>query len=124
MEDLDFSYRAYKIHGSLFVIPEAIVVHKVSREGRMPTMAISYMSTIYWFYVFFKDFFEGSLTNLIIFLWSLVGKIVLELIGIIFGRNRRSATNALVFLLRSYLIAFGHFRNLLSGNLYFFNKNL
>jgi GT2 family glycosyltransferase len=124
LEDLDFSYRAYKLNRPLFVIPDAVVKHKVSRVGRMPTMIAAYMSTIYWYYVFLKDFFEGSLANLIMFLWSLLGKVVLDVIGLIFGGNKRKATYALIWLLRSYIIAFSNLRNMFSGDLYFFNKNV
>lgn len=125
MEDLDFSYRVYmKNPGSLYAIPYAKIIHNSSGEARLPTKQRIYMTTIYWFYVFFKNIFEGSILNLIAFLWALTGNLVVNVGGPITNRKPKREWWSLIFLLGSYATAFKNLRNILMQRLEFFNKNL
>jgi len=125
MEDLDFSYRVYrKYPRSLYAIPYAKIVHKRSAEGRMATKTTIYMSTIYWFYIFFKDVFEASIFNLIAFMWALAGNLIASTGGLLFKRKPKREWWILIWLIDAYLTAFKNFRSIVRGNLVFFNKNL
>jgi glycosyltransferase involved in cell wall biosynthesis len=123
MEDLDFSYRVYKKYpGSLYAIPFTKIVHKHSAEGRMATKTTIYMSTIYWFYIFFKDIFEASIFNLIAFMWALAGNLIASVGGLLFKRKPKKEWWNIIWLLAAYIIAFKNFRSIIRRDLTFFNK--
>jgi len=125
MEDLDFSYRAYKKNlGTMHAIPSAIIAHKKSGKSRLPSRERTYMTTIYWFYVFFKDVLEGSLLNLLAFLWALAGNFVTVVVGLLIERRSKPAWWNLIYLSRSYAVAFANLKAVISGELGFFNKSL
>ena len=125
MEDLDFSYRLYKKYSqSLYAVPSTKIIHKASKEARLPNRAIIYMTTIYWFYVFFKDIFESSVLNLIAFLWALTGNAVACVGGLIIKRKPKLEWWNLIYLLASYSTALRNLKNIVTLKLEFFNKNL
>ena len=125
MEDLDFSYRVYKKHPmALYAVPHARITHKTSEAARLPTEHQIYMSVTYWFYVFFKDIFQGSILNLIAFLWALSGNIVANLSGLIIKRKTKKEWWSLVYLLGAYATAFKNLKAILMGKVNFFNKTL
>lgn len=125
MEDLDFSYRVYKRYPrSLYIIPQARVIHSESEEARLPEKLNICMGTIYWFYVFFKDFLKGSMLNLVAFLWALTGNAVACVGGLILKRKPKLEWWNLIYLLGAYAIAFRNLKNILMLQLEFFNKNL
>jgi len=125
MEDLDFSYRAYKKNlGTLHAIPSAIITHKKSTKSRLPSRERTYMTTIYWFYVFFKDVLEGSILNLLAFLWALAGNLVTMVVGLLVERRSKPAWWNLVYLSHSYAVAFANLKAVINGDLGFFNKSL
>jgi GT2 family glycosyltransferase len=123
MEDLDFSYRVYKKNpGSLFAIPYAKVFHKHSQEGRISLKKTIYMSIIYWFYIFFKDFFEASILNLLAFMCALAGNLIVTTGGLLIKRKPKREWWNLIWLLAAYIIAFKNLRSILEYNLEFINK--
>jgi GT2 family glycosyltransferase len=123
MEDLDFSYRVYRKNpGSLFVIPSAKVVHKISPEGRMSSKASIYISIIYWFYIFFKDIFEASIINLLAFMFALAGNLIVTTGGLLIKRKPKREWWNLIWLLAAYIIAFKNLKSILEHDLEFFNK--
>lgn len=125
MEDLDFSYRVYlKNPRALYTIPYAKIIHKASAEARLPTKLSIHMTTIYWFYIYFKDIFESSVLNLIAFLWALTGNLISVISGLIVKRKPKHDWWSLIYLLESYVIAFRNLRNILMQRLEFFNKKL
>ncbi len=125
MEDLDFSYRIFKKYrGYLYVIPRAVVVHKSSNEARLPRQLEVYMRTTYWFYVFFKDFFQSSMLNLIAFLWSLVGTLVFAVGRLVVERQPSQQRWQFIFLARSQIFALRHLSPIIRGELGFFDKLL
>jgi len=124
MEDLDFSYKVYKKNPKSFcVIPYAKIVHRHTAEERLATKMTIYMSTIYWFYIFFKDIFERSILNLVAFIWALMGNLVATTGGLILKRKPKREWWTLIWLLNAYVVAFKNLRNILGGTLKFFNKN-
>lgn len=125
MEDLDFSYRVNKIRPqSLYVYPQARIIHKASKKGTLPTRRRVYMTTIYWFYVFFKDQFESSVLNLIAFVWALIGNVASVVAGLLTKKKPKSEWWTFFYLLDSYVFAFKHLRSIRRGNLEFFNRTL
>jgi hypothetical protein len=93
-------------------------------EGRLPLRRGIQMITIYWFYVFFKDIFEGSILNLAAFLWGLLGNFVVNVGGLIIKRKAKSEWWSLIYLLESYILAFKNLKEIKSLTLDFFNKKL
>jgi len=125
MEDLDFSYRVHKKNPeSLYAIPQAKIIHKASEEARLPTKQRIYMTTIYWFYVFFKDVFEGSTLNLIAFLWALIGNLVTIIGGLTIKRKPKREWWTFIYLLGSYATSFKNLRKILMRRLEFFTESL
>jgi glycosyltransferase involved in cell wall biosynthesis len=125
MEDLDFSYRLYRKNPkSLYAISNIKIVHSVSAGARLPKKSRVDMSTIYWFYIFFKDIFEGSIINLAAFVFSLIGNLVTLIGGLIVKRKSKKEWWNLIYLLVSYITAFRNLRNIVMKRLEFFNKSL
>lgn len=125
MEDLDFSYRVYKKNPkALYVIPYTEITHKRTAEGRMPARTTIHMTTVYWFYIFFKDIFEGSALNLIAFLWALTGSLIANIGSLIIERKSKHEQWTFISLLSAYVTAFKNLRSILLSNLEFLNRNL
>ncbi|MEM3674480.1 MAG: glycosyltransferase [Candidatus Methanomethyliaceae archaeon] len=125
MEDLDFSYRLFKKHpNSLYMTPHAKIFHKGSMEGKLPSQLSFHMTVIYWFYVFFKEFFDGSVLNLMAFLWAQTGYLLTSIGGIIMKRKKKQEWWTVIWLLNSYFVTFKNLKNILAKDLDFFNKNL
>jgi len=125
MEDLDFSYRLHKRNpGTLYAIPYTKIVHKESGEARLPSKTQTYMKTVYWYYIFFKDIYEGSLLNLIAFLWAQAGTLFLVLANTIAKRKNKNYRKTLIYLIESHIYALKNLKNIVAQNLEFFNKKL
>lgn len=125
MEDLDFSYRVYRGNPkSLYAIPYAMIVHKESAESRLARKSEIYMTTVYWFYVFFKDVFETSIRNLIAFLWALTGSLIAIATGLVIKRKPKQEWWRLIYMLGSYSMALRNLKNVLMRRLEFLNANL
>jgi glucosyl-dolichyl phosphate glucuronosyltransferase len=124
-EDLDFSYRAYKKNPeALYIVPSITVVHKSSPEGRLELKSTINMRTVYWFYLFFKNMFNSSILNLATFLWAIEGEIVINLGALIAKRKPRAEWWSFIYLLCSHILAFKNLKNILRGQLEFFNASL
>jgi GT2 family glycosyltransferase len=125
MEDLDFSYRAYKRYpGSLYITSRVKVLHKKSQEARLPNKLTIYMMTIYWFYVFFKDIYNSSFLNLFAFLYALMGNIIANILKLLVERRPKYDWLTIVWLIHSYIMAFRSLRRIILRDLTFFNKML
>jgi GT2 family glycosyltransferase len=125
MEDLDFSLRVCKEYGvTLYAIPHSAIIHKKSTKPEISSRTNTYMVTLYWFYVFFKDVFKGSILNLIAFLWALTGNLVSNVGGLIIKRKQKNEWWGLIYLLKSYVAALRNLKNMRMLKLEFFNKNL
>jgi len=125
MEDIDFSYRIHsKYQNSLYAVPYATVFHKGTPQARLPPKSRISMSIIYWFYVFFKDIFQASVVNLIAFLWSLCGNLVIAISELIVKRAPKQNWLSIIYLLKAYASGLVNLRRILAGRLEFFNKTL
>lgn len=124
-EDLDFSYRVYKMHPqSLYAIPQSKIIHKTSEKARLPSKLRINMITIYWSYIFFKDMYNSSILNLLAFLWAMSGNLMVPLSVLLVRRKSRSEWLALIYLIGSYATALRNLKNIRMAKLDFFNKNL
>lgn len=124
-EDLGLSYTVYKRNPrSLYAVPHAEVIHKGSREARLPTKPHAYMTTVYGFYTFFKDVFESSVLNLAAFLWRLIGGLVTVIGGLVAKRKQKHRWWELVYLIESYVYAFRHLKEITRRDLDFFSEYL
>jgi len=125
MEDLDFSYRLHKIRPqSLYAIPYAKTVHKLSEEARLPTNTLTHMKTTYFLYVFFKDIFESSMLNLVALLLALMGNLVIVIGGLMAKMKPKHRWWELIYLIKSYFYVFRHLGEVFRRDLGFFNVQI
>jgi GT2 family glycosyltransferase len=123
-EDADFSYRLYKLHPhTLFLTPKAKIFHKISSTSRLSTKIEIYMSIIYRFYFFFKNL-ELSVSNLLALVWSMTGRIICRIAGLIARREPRREWWTLIYLINSYMFSFRYIKNIIQRDLGFFDKML
>ncbi len=125
MEDLDFSRRLYKKNPqSLYVIPSSKVIHKTSKKARMPNKTSVSMTTIYWFYIFFKNIYDNSVLNLLAFFWGLTGNLVVTMCELIANRKPKRNWWSLIYTLKSYALSLRNLKSILMHQLDFFNNKL
>lgn len=123
-DDLDLTYRIYrKYPGTLFAIPTIKVVHKHSSQSRLQPRMLNKMTTIYWFYIFFKDLSEISILNSIAFMWAMGGFLFWTVMGAFVNRDGRRL-KVTTYLLQDYAESLYHLRAIRNGNLDFFNRTL
>lgn len=125
LEDLDFSYRAYKKHPhSLYLIPDCTIQHNVSKEARPKTESYVRMQIVHWFYLFFKEVLQTSISNLPAFLWALIGNalagITEDMLYSLESKSNRGCWR-LTYIMRSYVIALVHLPEILRQDLGFLN---
>lgn len=124
-EDLDFSYRAYKKNPcSLYIVPDITIIHRNSTEARLAVKSTIHMRTIYWFYLFFKNMFNSSVLNLVAFFWAIEGELIFNLGALIIRRKPKREWWPLIYLIGSHVAAVRNLKNILMGQLEFFNKTL
>ncbi len=123
-EDLDLTYRIYKKYpGSLFAIPTIDVVHKHSDQSRLQSRKLHKMTTIYWFYIFFKDLSNESILNSLAFMWAMGGFLFWTVMGAFANQDGRRL-RVTTYLLRDYSESLYHLRSIRKRNLEFFNRTL
>lgn len=124
MEDMDFTYRLYKMFpGSLAIIPRAKVLHKRSEVARMNVHELSLMKNVYWAYLFFKNMADSAL-NVIAFLYSfIIGRLIIQGLKILVRRDRNSILTFLS-LINAIKYVMIHIKEIMEGSLEFFNKTL
>ena len=88
-EDADLSYRVNKKYpNQLRLIPSAKCVHNVSSAGRMPKISSLYMEYGYLSYFFYKNV-NRNIIESICFKWSMVGKILKNILEILIRSNSK-----------------------------------
>ncbi len=123
-EDLDLSYRVYKVHrGGLWITPQARCVHKGSMESRTLGRELIRMQEIYGFYLFWK-LFEPSLGNLWVYGWSRFGRLLFALAKCVRQWFALSAVREVLILLGVYGECLFRWRQIRDGKLEFFNASL
>lgn len=121
-EDADISYRIHKkYHNQLNLIPSAKCIHNVSSAGRMPKISSLYMEYGYLSYFFYKNRCTGVF-ELICFKWSMLGKILKNILEILFRSN--SKVHNLCLYLKAIMDIHDHIGNIKSGNLDEFGKSI
>jgi len=122
-EDVDLSYLIYKQYPeSLYITPHARLIHKVSQEKRLPDKISICMKRIYTFYFFYKNIDQNS-KNKLIFFWSGIGHLVVN-IGELILRRSGGKFLKLKYLIEAYILCVKHIREIKEGDLEFFNKRL
>lgn len=123
LEDFDFSYRVQKKYPySLYLIPNAVVVHKSSTHARLPTRSQIYMRTIHWFYVFFDDVYDNSALNLVAFLCAILAEVLAMTARLMLGRRHKGRSKQLVYLVHSHVLALRHAKKIAKGQLGFWDR--
>lgn len=124
LEDLDFSYRVQSSNpNSLYAIPHAKVLHKVSSESRMHADLQTQMRTIYRFYIFFKTKSHESILNVPTFMLAQLGHLIEAVTRLTITRSGQDSWE-LIYFLRSYVLAFTNLRDILKADLEFFNNKV
>jgi GT2 family glycosyltransferase len=119
-EDWDFSYRVFKKYpGTLYMNPDAKYWHKGSPIGRNPRIEIIYASEVYDLYLFFK-IIDYSPKNFFIFIWSRIGRLMINIALDLSHMSKAGMTNA-ILRVHAFAYAFVHIRKIRRGNLEFFN---
>jgi len=108
-EDKDLSYRIYKRYpNSLYMTPYAKIFHAESPSARFPKKYVIYMGVAHSVYVFYKNF-KQTLINNIIFMWGLFFG---HLIHQILTRNPHNV----IFQIGAYLNLFKNFKQIKQGD--------
>ncbi len=114
-EDFDFSLRVNKRYpGSLYITPNAKLIHHVSTVERTLTTKLAYMNQINHIYIHFKVF-EGFFNNIKLF-WAFGGIFVLRTIRFIITRNRIDLMK-LLFFIKSLGYTYSQLNNIRKGKL-------
>lgn len=127
-EDFDLSYRVYKKYPhSLFMTPNAQLIHRVSGIARMPDKLLTYMEYIHSFYLFFKNF-DKSLKNITIFCWSWIGYLVIAapvviLIDLLLNGSKKSLIQH-IYKIEAMMFCFRNIKKLEKGNLTLFHQKI
>ncbi len=122
LEDVDFSFRVNeKFPNSLYLTPFAKAIHQWSCASRLPSKFEKYMINLYESYFFCKNIGKRPL-NVIIFIWSRIGKIVVGVLEFVVGKDRSLKTSNLLYTLSSYLYTLRFLKSIQKGELAFFNK--
>ena len=106
---------------SLFVTPQAKYIDVATSDGRMPPKELIYMSEVYDMYIFLRRF-EMTYKNILIYAWSMFGRIIYNIIRILirYPKNIKLILDCLYAPVYVLL----NFSKIKKGNLNFFNKTL
>lgn len=121
-EYLDFSYSIYlEYPKSLFITPFAKYRDVQTKDGRLEAKELIYMAEIYDLYIFQK-IFNKSLYNVVIYVWSKLGRMLFNIIKIILKKPKKFSLIFHIFIAPLY--ALKNFSKIKKRDLNFFNKNL
>jgi len=120
-EDFDFSYRVYKKYPhSIFLTPDARLIHRVSDTARMQDKLLTYMEYTHSLYLFFKNF-EYNIKNIIIFSWSWLGYLIIAapgvvMIDLVFNGSKKSLIQH-IYMIEAILFCLKNIKQIEKGNL-------
>lgn len=120
-EDIDFSYRLHKKYpDSLFITPNAVLVHKSSPSSRTPNKNLSYIRAIYWEYFFRKNMPQTNL-NRLMFRWSSIGVMITSALASFIRWMAFSPSGSMCFhhVFQAQIICLKHREQLKRGDLRF-----
>jgi len=128
LEDVDLSYRLFKKYpNSLYMTPHAKLFHKWSKAQRLSVELLTYTQTINRTYFFYKHIRQTPLSKLI-FIWSNTGRIIflsLMLLKNMISLKKsavRSEIRYIYVLIKSYIYALKHLKEIKKENLKFFKE--
>jgi len=122
-EDLEFSYRVFKKYpGSLYITPSAKLIHKTSPSGRILGKELIHMREIYGLYLFYKVF-GPSWKNKLIYFWSRIGKLILNIGRSVFKLSLVGIIENF-YIIVAYTHCVKHCKKIKNGELDFFNETL
>ena len=115
-EDLDFSYRISKKFGNLIITSKAKLIHRGTFVKKEFTYNDILLETINSHYLFYKNI-PKIRRNLIIFYWSIIGKIFLSSLSLISLNKTTIKRNFIKFInkLKSEYICFKRRKKLENG---------
>jgi GT2 family glycosyltransferase len=119
VDDLDFSYRVWKGHrGSLFLLPEARLVHKVSPVARTLKRETTYLRNAYSLYFFYKNM-NDSWKSKLARKYCKLGEFLAPFVFLPFSRSPRYHLRELRFWVSAQLFCLRHRDRLKAGELSF-----
>lgn len=123
-EDIDFSYRAYKLSmGKLVIEPSLKVHHVMSTGARLVTEQQYYMHQIYWAYTFFKNL-RSRLLNVLAFSFAFfLGDVLLRVISSLTSRSPASR-RLLILAVKTKIEVLRRLKTIVAGDLGSFNRKI
>jgi hypothetical protein len=121
-EYVDFSYSIFLENSkSLFTTPKAHYNDVQTQMGRLQPKELIYMSEVYDLYIFLRKF-DMTFKNIFIYIWSKIGRVIYNIVKIIFRQPRN--IHIILHCLYAPVYVLINFRKIKKGNLEFFNKTL
>ena len=112
-DDVDLSYRVYKrFPGKLYQTPYAKLIHKRTPIGRAPAKRLILVGEIYHFFLVHK--LGMGTIGYITFLWSRLGKLILEL-GKLILKPSSYQMLTIFYLIQAYFCVFTHRNSIKKG---------
>ena len=121
-EYIDFSYSIFLENSkSLFITPKAHYNDVQTQMGRLQPKELIYMSEVYDLYIFLRKF-DMTFKNIFIYVWSKIGRVIYNIVKIIFKQPRK--IYIILHCLYAPVYVLINFKKIKKGNLEFFNKTL
>jgi GT2 family glycosyltransferase len=122
LEDFDLSYRIYKSNiGSLYVTPEAKIIHKEHIHMSYSLKNESYKKIVNRTYMFFK-LIKQTPCNCAIFCWSILGFLLTTTLGTILGRKKEKNRWIPIYLIGAAFYSLRHLKEIRQLNLSFLSN--
>jgi len=122
LEDFDLSYRIYKSNiGSLYVTPEAKIIHKEHIHMSYSLKNESYKKIVNRTYMFFK-LIKQTPRNGAIFCWSILGFLLTTTLGTILGRKKEKNRWIPIYLIEAAFYSLKHLKEIRQLNLSFLSN--
>lgn len=114
-EDFDLSYRIYKKYkNSLFITPNATLIHKKSIESRMSKKNVILMQEVHELYLKNK-LFDLTIKNQLFYYWNRFGRIIIPIIeSIVFISPKRIFQS--YYRLKAYIVCLIHLKKIKNGD--------
>lgn len=115
-EDLDFSYRVHRmIEGSLYVNPQARLIHQKAVTGRSLKRDLFKMQEVYGLYLW-KKLFRGNRAAFFCYIWNRFGRLVLPTWRALREKDIKRF-NEVWFRLTAYVLCIRYARDIFAGRL-------
>ncbi|ACS34643.1 Glycosyltransferase, family 2 [Thermococcus gammatolerans EJ3] len=117
-EDVDFSFRVYKKYGegSLWLLPDAKLIHNQSPSGRLLGFNLEAHRRVVNLYMLYKHFGDTRL-NILVFLWWNIGEILEQVLGGILHGELRDRIKNVKVILKAMKFTFENFGRIKKGDI-------